>query len=436
MITSLSIQILFVWFFIVYFLREKLRKRGLLLIFAISWFFFWNLLSTFSISGINSPKQSTQFIYFLFYLSLLLGVYLDRGSENNKSAIHPDSSESVEIIEQKYFQLLKYFVVPVMVSFLIRTIYLLKTKYSIAQMRAEVFGLNTGTSDLFYRSISVTNFYWLVMHPILWASLLIGFVRFIRTGKLNILMWAIVLFVVDSLTTIGRFGIHYAIISLVTMYGLYLIKDSISSKRKIYVGLLSSVLIFILIFIMIQIRKGNSLEYIFGYFLLGYHTNSFALFDMELHNPNSLLYDYTFGLSFFSGLFELPIFLLNSFLGFSIQSISGEIGSYLNADRLVGHSEILGDLYYNAFGSNFFVMFRDGGPLFVGIYGLLFGFLYSKFSSSLKESNPLYSTFLIGMYYILIYGIFKPFTTGEILPGILIAFLIYKIPEIFIFRKK
>lgn len=436
MITSLSIQIVFVWFFIVYFLRERLGKRGLLLIFAISWFFFWNLLSSFSISGINSPKQSTQFVYFLFYLSVLLGVYLDYTSERNNTTNKLENAGSIEVIEQKYSQLLKYFVVPVMVSFLLRTIYLLITRYSIAQMRAEVFGLNTGTSDLFYRSISVTNFYWLVMHPILWASLLIGFARFIRTGKLNIFMWAIVLFVVDSLTTIGRFGIHYAIISLVTMYGLYLLKDQIPNKSKIYVGLFSCVLILILVFLMIQIRKGKSLEYIFGYFLLGYHTNSFALFDMELHNPNSLIYDYTFGLSFFSGLFELPIFLLNSFLGFSIQSISGEIGSYLNADRLVGHNEILGDLYYNAFGSNFFVMFRDGGPFFVGVYGLLFGFLYSKFSSSLKEFNPIYSTLLIGLYYILIYGIFKPFTTGEILPGILIAFSVYKIPEIFIFRKK
>ena len=65
-----KLLILTSWFIIVYSIYNKLGKNSILIVLSISWWFFWNLISSFSISGLYPPGNKYQFILFILIIVL------------------------------------------------------------------------------------------------------------------------------------------------------------------------------------------------------------------------------------------------------------------------------------------------------------------------------------------------------------------------------
>lgn len=415
-------------FWILFILNASKVKNSTLIILGSSWWFFWNLIVCFSFNGIKPPSYSTEFVYFLFFLGISFGLYF-----KNTIIIPPllkfiRLPRFIESREKVLIKFLIFAVFPVMVYFLVRSYHLLVTvyKYDKATYRSEVFGLITGTSSLFHNMTLISDLYWSVLHPILWASMIIGISRAIRIKKFDILVFSFVLFLIDSLITVGRFGTHYVLITVVTIIIIEFQYFKQLSKQKVKYAILILFGFIVLMYYMITIKGGDNWKVSLGFYLIGYHTASFGIMDLELNNPNSILFDKTLGLSFFSGLVSIPIKILNSIFGAQLTNHADVMGAYLHENRLIGEDDIIGKLYYNAFGSIFFSMFRDGGRIFIFIYGFAIGYLFNIFSKGFSLKNSFTVSLAFSIYYILIYGIFQPFTSGPILPAIFLIIVFYK----------
>lgn len=430
---EINYELLIIYSLIIFFVNKTVKRNSTLIIIAISWWMFWNFISTSGIGGYFRINQNTQMIYYLFFFSLWLGTYTE-----DKISIRPFNRffgsfnfKNLDVEFSHFFKFLLFIIFPITLQFLIRSVYLLETKYTVGGLRAEVYGLNTGTSELFYNSTIIANFYWLCIYPIYWAGLIIGSARYLVKGKISILLLSIVILIMDSILSQGRFGIHYSLFTIVTIIILKWEKlKQVSNKTKVKYTIASILVVFILIFFLFSIRSASSFGESIVKFLIGYHVVSFNIFDIELNNPSSIIHDNTHGFSFFSGIFTIPILIFNKLFGLSNIPPDNLMGGYLFSNRLVGISSKYGSHYNNGFGSNFFSMYRDGGLTFIVLYGILTGYFMHYFSKGIRRSNiPLVSIFF-AIYYIIIYGIFQPFTGGPILPAIAIVIVI------FIFSKK
>ncbi len=417
---------------------NKISKNNTLIIIIISWWFFWNALSNSGIAGYYTISYQTQIVYYIFFLSLVFGVFLEK-----KITFLPmhnffkiNDKIQIDIRFEHFIKFLLYIIVPITFQFFVNGMYLQFTKFDPSAYRQEVFGLNTGRSELFYNSFLLAYFYWMIILPIYWVSLILGISRALIQKKYDILIISLCLFVMYSLMTAGRFGFHYTLLTILTIF-LLKFKDFLryKTKKKIQIAFLLLICITVLISFLFTIRSTGDIKKNLIVYLIGYHTVSFTIFDLELKNLNSILHDNTHGTSFFSGLINYPDFILSQFFGINLLSEYTTMGGYLHSNRLVGFNPELGNLYNNAFGSIFFAMYRDGGLFFTSIYGILFGYFYSYLSKGFKKSNIFMISCLFVLYYTLIYGIFKLFIDGEIFPALIVIFLFFKF-RLKIFKSK
>lgn len=416
------------WLISSFIIHRNFGKSGILLQLCMAWWLFWNFISNLSISGLFSPGIKYQIILFIFYTSIILGSLLSK-----KITFHLFSKfKRIKFDMNKRNKRLFYFsifiILPLSLLFLTRTIFLLYTKYSQSLYRSEVFGLNTGTSELFFNSNIISGFYWNVVQPLYWMILILGMVSFLINKKSSLLILGILFFAIDSVTTVGRFGLHYIAITIITILIVNLVfnKTSILKTKalKILIILLS-----ISVIIMFFIRKGNDFNEIVNFYLIGYHTVSFTIMELEINNTNSIIFDKTMGASFWGGILNLPKYIFNEIFGFNFKSEPAIIGSYLHENFLVGFNSSGKPIYNNAFGSIIFSLFRDFQYIGLIFHGLLIGLLLGTGSKGLRTNNLFLLLISIVIYYVMIYGIFQPFTSGPIFTTLIFLLIYYIIPS-------
>ncbi|WCL51258.1 O-antigen polymerase [Leptospira sp. GIMC2001] len=426
---NLCLEIVIFYSISILLIKYLIKENYAILVLIFSWWFFWNLISNSGIGYYFKINYFTQIIYFLFFASIILGIYFQKRSKSiflykffkieNSNVI----SKKIELLNK----FLIFVVFPITLQFLIRSIYLQITKYDQVYFRGEVFGLHTGRSELFYNSITIAYFYWLCIYPFYWVALIVGVSNFVVNNRYKLLVTAIILFVMDSILTVGRFGIHYSLFTLITLFILkFDVFRKLDFKNKIKFGVIISLSALLFLVLLFSVRNAGSIYKSIFLSLIGYHIASFTIFDLELNNIHSIIHDHTFGLSFFSGIFNLPSFVLSKYFNIHFLSNFFTMGGYLHANRYVGFHPELGKIHINAFGSIFFSMYRDGGLLFISIFGVSFGYLISFLITGIRKKNEFMVSILFCLFYTLIYGIFKLFTDGEILPAIVIIIVLFK----------
>ncbi|EQA36548.1 oligosaccharide repeat unit polymerase [Leptospira inadai serovar Lyme str. 10] len=411
-----------------------LRKAGVVLAFILAWWFFWMFISSLSLTGLFRPTSETYLLYILMLSSVTLGVGLHifslRVSGNQSILVISSIDEESAASKERFILRIMYFILfPIVLFFSFKAVYLLCTSVAPVDYRADVFGLRTGQSVLF-GSTKINFLYGLLISPMLLASLFIGVAFYLTKGNGKIFTLACILVGLDAFMMFGRFGFHYIVMIGIIVISIKLTHDwkntlSGFSWRTIIVLLLILLPVFLVGYLR-ENKASLAYERLLKLFVIDYHTMSFSMFDVELQNPLSIVHQTTYGRSSFAGL-ERPIAFISKFFGIRIEPQADVIGSYLHEYKTIGQGANGNAIKYNAFGSLMFSLYRDGGPFFIGLMGILFGFFVSKTSISIERKNTYGVSILMSLFFIGIYGIFQPVLNGPILLAILFIFLIFKV---------
>ncbi len=427
---SISLQILVFWFVTVAIHIYLNRKKSIFIIFLLSWWFFWNYINSLGITGLFTLSQNTQNLYFLFFGSSIVGAFLF--SLLPRYRLIPKTFRRYSIAINRHRRVILFFlgcfVFPIVFFFFLRALYLITTRFTLVEYRSEVFGLNTGSSLLFFNSKLISLFYFWVINPLQYMMIFFGVVRRVLFKENSLVILTFITLVMDAVVMAGRFSFHFLLFLALLIYSFEFILSKNTKtllRNTIY---LASIFILLLLFALIVtfIRDSSNLSglsKIFNLYVLTYHTESFTILSQELNNPNSIVHDFTIWKSFWGGLLKYPIFLLNYF-GMNLVSEESIIGGYLHQSILVGYTEGNKPIELNAFGSIFFNIYRDGKQFGMVVYGLLFGFCSILLAEGFYRKNSVYIVLLTAWCYIWVYGIFQPYIDGAILPAILGSFLV------------
>lgn len=410
-----------------------LRKAGLTVIFVQIWWFFWLFLSTFSLTGLFSPSKDAIWLYILMLTSVTGGILIHnlafRYFDKSGFVSFQESTEELDRSREKALEkIIVYFLFPIVLFFFFKAIYLMSTSVAPVDYRADVFGLRTGKSVLF-ESPKVGILYSIFVSPLLLASLFIGAGVYLTKGRLKIFAMACLLIGLDAFMMLGRFGFHYII-----MLSFFLILGgaaidwkkglSVFSWRVLSIGI-SVILVILLIGYLRENRLGLAFDRFLKLFLLDYHTMSFSIFDKELHDPSSILHHWTYGRSSLAGLEKVFIYF-GRFIGIPADPQADVIGAYLHEYKTVGMGANGRFISYNAFGSVMFGLYRDGGPIAISIFSILYGFVSAMASRSLEKQSLFGSSILASLFFIGIYGLFQPVLSGPILLAVVVILILFK----------
>jgi oligosaccharide repeat unit polymerase len=425
---SIPNQILLFWIFSSFLLYLILKKYSIFLVLILTWWCFWSFINSLDITGLFTIRQSTQNLYFLFFIGLLLGSILFRLKQKRvklKNIIYIPRFKH-KILNQNIFKFYLICITPIVFYFFIRALYLMNTKFTMHEYRSDVFGLLTGTSTLFYHSGLISLFYFWIINPFQNAAIFIGISSkfYIKNNKVFIL--SILLLLMDAIIVAGRFALHFilTIIFIVLVFELLNSQTIVKFFKKIRNYFFVVLLVFMITIFLTFIRESITIQSFYSslkLYILIYHSESFTILDREILNQNSIIHDLTYGKSFFGGILKYPIYFLN-FFGFNIISEESKIGSYLHKSIFIGYFQDHSQIYLNAFGSIFFNMYRDGREYFIFGCGILYGYLVSFFSLAFQSRNPFKISILVALIFIGIYGIFQPYIDGAILPSMVLVF--------------
>jgi oligosaccharide repeat unit polymerase len=412
--------------FIIYFYT----KVNIFAILILIWWGFWNFLATLSLTGLFIPSKLTQNVYFIFFSCFSLGIILVEFIKHKKffkvKSLFLNKKNSIMKVENFLSKLIIFFILPLLIYFSIRAIYIMNFEIIyIGEYRRDVFGLITGTSKLFHNSIFISFFYSEVIYPIIFLSLFWSLSIFLIFKRKELLILSFILIILDSIMMAGRFGYHYIAMSFVIIF-IYRV-----NKKGIFKILISHYYLFLIGFLLLiltfkigEFRGNLGISTFINTFIIDYHTESFSILDSEIKNMNSIIHHTTYGLSLFAGIEKYFVRIFN-FLGFDFISQANQIGAYLHSYRIVGETNLGDPIYYNAFGSIFFSIYRDGGYLYSAIIGFIYGLLIRIYSQSIMSFNVYHLSILIALLYIGIYGIFQPVTSGAMLPAIFLIPISY-----------
>lgn len=387
------------------------------LILVLVWWGTWNSLSYLSISGLYTIGLYTQSIYCLFFLVFVFAYVIHEKIYKKKIL-----GENNLINHNRFYNFLFWvavcFVLPVQIFFTCRTFYILAYVMPPELYRSDVFGLLTGSATIFFNSNSISLLHALIIGPFEYIYLFSGLAFYILKKKPGLLLVGIVLVILDSLIMFGRFGYHYLIIAVILTLVFHTYFRGFAKLRSNLLKAIVPVLLLLVFTFWITLFRGaKSFSDIFNMYVVTYHTESFSIFDAELKNPNSILHEFSYGLSMLGGIERYWVLVLNK-LGFLYLSQTDIVGGYLHRDFNIGTDKLGNPILLNAYGSILFTMYRDGGVLGVVFFAILFGFLFSYYSVAIKNRDPYRFSILLGLMFILTYGIFQPTTLGPMLPAL------------------
>ena len=409
-----------------------LRRRSVLLVILHLWWFGWLLISLLSLTGLYPPSNFTIALFVLLLTSITAGAGIyalicrQRGGVP-KYILWGYDRGAAFLAETTMLKLVFFTALPFTIFFFIRMLFLIGSEPDLAAYRAKVFGIGLGYSLLFRFPVieSINQF---VIEPINLAALFLGVSAFILHQRHKLLLTAFLIIILHSLMMMGRFGFHYIFMML-----LFIIACKISMRGRIAFRSIKGIIVFVVaIFVfastVTHLRSSDKLKGLrntITMYVIDYHTVSFSIFDRDLQEPKSVLHIKSFGRSSL-GPFDRIIVNMLGLFGVEKNAQPDLNGLALMPNREVGRDPDGNPKFYNAFGSVLYSLYRDGRQMFIIFAGVIFGFLASFFSESLRYKNSYGITFLTALAFIGIYGIFQPVLEGPALLSILIIVITYK----------
>jgi oligosaccharide repeat unit polymerase len=406
------------------------KRVRLVLVTVSSWWFLWLFLSTFSLTGLFIPEDTTYYLFITMILSITLGalayMLINNINRRNKSPnylvtkalIRPKSSWLKNIYLANYCLVLpaNLFIFIKALSIFISNPLIISQGY-----RRDVFFEN-----ILFPNPQIQLLYGIIVSPLAFTSLFIGSAIYALRKKSGLLILASAELLMNAIAMAGRFNIYIAVVTFLMAMAIYYyytnkfqylfisIIKIIKAHKKLIIGI---ILLFIIIINISFARSGSeekNLEDIINQSIIEYHTLGFSIFDGELNSSQSLLnQDRTFGLAS-SGIFEKILVLLLRRFDKNIDGISGQVGINLNEFRLVGYKNNGEAMMYNAFGTVLYSIYMDGGLIFTLLLPSIYGFYLAKFSMLTSKNMTIYNlSFLLALIYLGIFGIFQPLLTGQ-----------------------
>jgi oligosaccharide repeat unit polymerase len=405
------------------------KRVRLVLVTVSSWWFLWLFLSTFSLTGLFIPEDTTYYLFITMILSITLGalaymlIYINRRNRYpnylaTKDLIPPKSSWLKNIYLGNYC-----LVLPANLFIFIRALSIFITNPLIIsqEYRGDVF-----VTNILFPNPQIQLLYNIIVSPWAFTSLFIGSAIYAVRKKSGLLMLASAELLMNAIAMAGRFNIYIIFVTVLMSMAIYyyytnnfqyifnLFIKIIKAHNKL---IMTSILLFIILINISFARSGseekNIQDTILDQAIIGYHTVGFSLFDGELNSSQSLLnQDRTFGLAS-SGIFERILVLLLRRFDKDIDSIPGQVGSSLHEFRIVGYKNSQ-PMIYNAFGTVLYTIYMDGGLIFTLLLPSIYGFYLAKFSMLTSKNMTIYNlSFLLALIYLGIFGIFQPLLVGN-----------------------
>jgi oligosaccharide repeat unit polymerase len=393
-----------------------IKKNYFGILTVTSWWFFWLFISTFSNSKYFLPQEGTYWLFISMISSITLGglVYKLTKKGYQKPFRHELNPYDFVKTNKRFFILNAVFVIPFLVIFLYKF-------YDLILVQKIIFdGEYRNFIARDYKIIEderIALLYGLFISPMPYVSLFASgaVISIHRNYKLFFVSSLIIL--INSTIFSGRFGIYSCIIILCLsfFYGRnFELKNLFANFSKQFkklrrnFTLLAIIVLCLLstIFFITYARFSSGgisfYEAVIQRSIVNYHTVGFTIFDQELNATNSILEDKTYGLSSVGNL-ERIYYLIASRFNKNVDSISVQNLSSLDEFRLVGRRQMS-----NAFGTNLFLLYRDGGLLFTSIFSAVYGFYLSKLEHSDYKLSIRNSSILLVFIHEGIMGIFVP----------------------------
>jgi oligosaccharide repeat unit polymerase len=414
-------------------LIAKSYIKGLLTIIYLWWFLFL-IIAASTFFGNFAISFHTILLYVVFFLMLQISVVLCNSFDFFKSSNKRKTLVSSSLY--RYVSVITiFFVAPIVIFLFFRFLYILRTGISNTWLyRSDVFGLAGRESILFVTNLNAF-IYANTIAPLLFFILIFGTLFYILRGKYLLLICSYILIALDTAMMMGRFGFYYIFFSLLFIaifnYKRFFIRKNSILRNSIMIFLGLNILLIPLIVLSIY-RSGSVEDFkkkVLGADIINYHIASIGILNLELNNPKSIIHVRSYGRSTLGSVERLMLIGL-SHLGIKGTPQGDLNGEYLHENRLIGYTREGRPMHYNAFGSIFFSMYRDGGIPFISICGIMFGLFLNYFSGLFKKGNMFAGVILMHLFFILIFGIFQPFTSGPISISLLLTCAIFPLARI------
>ena len=411
--TLILIILLLLLFIICFFIL-----KNIILSIFISWWMFWLIIASLSISGLYELNFYTYFIFVSFLIFTVAGSIFEKLLFNGAKNI-PCTTKLL-----RHYSLLNKLLALILIFTIIYigiSLFLFKDNFNPITYRAIVF---TEDSPL-YSNKYIGVLFSMILRPLYFACLFVGVACIIIYRDYKIFITGLSFLIIIAVAEFGRFELYLILIML-----LYLSIMGVKFNR-IYLysslGLILSMMIYIS-----SLRSTvdeNLIELLFHHYVINYHTFSFSIFNIDLINPTSRLHDITLGFSSIFSIFD-PIVILLRLSGFDIVPESGIMAKSLDEYRDIGLNSDGFSITANAFGSILYGLYRDGGLLFVLFFGFVYGFFLQMLNHN-TESNVFRAGSMAAMFYLGMFGIFMPLVQFPWL----ISFLYIKLFDRFFTKK-
>jgi hypothetical protein len=349
-------------------------------ILVLIWWIFWHVINYIEVIDIKAASTLTNIIYLMMYISMVLGYY-------SVKIAYSKSFNSVipgEISTEKigYFFSNKSCYIYLTISLIVLFFGLYKseafslgfTDYFLKIRGIDALGDVTGISAL-------DNVIKIIIVPMIVASSVFEMNRIKNTNKIywRSTLWAFI----NILAFTYLFQVNYVLILILFLIFFHIVDDN---SGNIYRSRHAK-FIFLSVFVLVSmsaINRYGSFDVlgVILYYPATYFSLSFSLFDYNL-NSESIMHEYTYGLSFLGYFSVLPFIFFKS-LGLS------EFIYIPTALENVTHNNscvfLGGYKCYNAFGSVAFSLYRDFGVLGIVSGGFLYGFTVSYFNFIRRKS--------------------------------------------------
>lgn len=353
--------------------------------------------------------SSITFGGFIYLLTQFLG------HSYSPKSVHRSGSICNEVMMarvEKILLILNYFIfLPLALLFFFKAITLFITNPGILgeDYRNLVF-----SSDIIFPQTPIfrifSNLFW---HPIRIISLFVGGAIFIVFKKRNLFFIASLLFLLEAITSAGRF--QFYIIICIYMSVLVCRNDAritlLFRDRAFRLSLIPMAFLLglVLVTTFSRVSEDYGIVDIFNDYVIGYHTLGFTLFDIHLNDPGLMLGEInTYGRASL-GTIEWAAGIFFRRFDPNISNISMEAAVDIGRFITTGYDDLGHPISFNAFGTILYTIYMDGGIPLTLFLSSLYGFYLLKLTNQSLEKKSVYSiSLLFFLIYVGIFGIFQP----------------------------
>ncbi|MBB4803678.1 oligosaccharide repeat unit polymerase [Flavobacterium nitrogenifigens] len=364
----------------------------------ILWWAFWVVISYAGLTDLYKPDEYVLLLVFLLNSGLLFGsffgVFICSGRKYHKE-LYKFKDDIFENKIKKIFDKTYKIVLPIVLFFFLKAIYILATK-GVEGYRGLTFSDGDNEGILFGNPY-LEILYSLTISPYILFYLLVGVYLFIFKGEKKIFYVGSLLMFLESTMRLGRFGLYYILMMTFIAFILNPTKSkAIKTKFK------KIILTFTLILLVVGGLRESNFGNVLYKSIFEYHTVGFTLLSNELDDPSSKLNNnMSYGMGTLGGMDYVSTLFIRRF-----SPTYDSHYSYMVKDHHLpvetGYDRNGYPIYHNAFYTMLFTLYADGREFFVFfiplLIGVFMGFYYAKF----KKTNYIFD-FLIVLFFMFVF---------------------------------